>query len=118
MSVENLLDEEIKSEFKTLGLIEMGTETYETVVSGVSKLLDKKIEFKKLEESSKVLNESRRERNWKNGIAIGTFIGSVVVYGLAYISSINFERVGTLTSEGGKGALRQFLQLIKIRYTS
>lgn len=126
MSVRSKLVEEFESELEELGKMEVGNETYKTTVDGVTKLADRIIEIDKNEKENSVkidiqeqeyaikaqqLKDEKKDRFIKNCIAIGTFVGGVLVYSLAFIASTNFEREGTLTTEGGKSSLRQLLKL-------
>lgn len=126
MSVRSNLVEEFESELEELSKMEVGTDTYRTTVDGVTKLADRIIEIDKIEKENSVkidtqeqeyaikaqqLKDEKKDRFIKNCIAIGTFVGGVLVYGLAFIASTNFEREGTLTTEGGKSSLRQLLKL-------
>lgn len=52
--IKTLLDQEISNELNTLGELETGSESYKVAVDGVVKLMDKKIEFEKLERDAKV----------------------------------------------------------------
>lgn len=126
MSVRSNLVEEFESELEELSKMEVGTDTYRVTVEGVAKLADRIIEIDKIEKENSVnidtqeqeyaikaqqLKDEKKDRFIKNCIAIGTFVGGVLVYGLAFIASTNFEREGTLTTEGGKSSLRQLLKL-------
>ena len=126
MSVRSNLVEEFESELEELSKMEVGTDTYRATVDGVTKLADRIIEIDKIEKENSVkidtqeqeyeikaqqLKDEKKDRFIKNCIAIGTFVGGVLVYGLAFIASTNFEREGTLTTEGGKSSLRQLLKL-------
>ena len=126
MSIKNDLVEEFESELEELGKMEVGTEKYKTLVDGVTKLADRIIEIDKVENEHVVqidtqeqeyaikaqqLKDEKKDRFIKNCIAVGTFVGGVLVYSLAFIASINFEREGTLTTEGGRSSLRQLLKL-------
>ena len=126
MSVRSNLVEEFESELEELSKMEVGTDTYRATVDGVTKLADRIIEIDKFEKENSVkidtqeqecaikaqqLKDEKKDRFIKNCIAIGTFVGGVLVYGLAFIASTNFEREGTLTTEGGKSSLRQLLKL-------
>ena len=126
MSVRSNLVEEFESELEELSKMEVGTDTYRATVDGVTKLADRIIEIDKIEKEHSVqidtqeqecaikaqqLKDEKKDRFIKNCIAIGTFVGGVLVYGLAFIASTNFEREGTLTTEGGKSSLRQLLKL-------
>lgn len=126
MSIKNDLVEEFESELEELGKMEVGTEKYKTLVDGVTKLADRIIEIDKVENEHAVqidtqeqeyaikaqqLKDEKKDRFIKNCIAVGTFVGGVLVYSLAFIASTNFEREGTLTTEGGRSSLRQLLKL-------
>lgn len=126
MSIKNDLVEEFESELEELGKMEVGTEKYKTLVDGVTKLADRIIEIDKVEKEHVVqidtqeqeyaikaqqLKDEKKDRFIKNCIAVGTFVGGVLVYSLAFIASMNFEREGTLTTEGGRSSLRQLLKL-------
>ena len=126
MSIKNDLVEEFESELEELGKMEVGTEKYKTLVDGVTKLADRIIEIDKVENEHVVqidtqeqeyaikaqqLKDEKKDRFIKNCIAVGTSVGGVLVYSLAFIASINFEREGTLTTEGGRSSLRQLLKL-------
>ena len=126
MSIKNDLVEEFESELEELGKMEVGTEKYKTLVDGVTKLADRSIEIDKVEDEHVVqidtqeqeyaikaqqLKDEKKDRFIKNCIAVGTFVGGVLVYSLAFIASMNFEREGTLTTEGGRSSLRQLLKL-------
>ena len=128
MSVKNLLDDEIRNELENLGRETIGSDSYKANLDGVTKLLDRKIEIEKLEsdrldkiESRETelifketqLKEEKKDRMIKNGITIGTFVGSAALYVLAFVASTNFEREGTFTTEGGRGALRNLLKIKK-----
>ena len=126
MSVKHILEEEIKNELENLGRETIGSDNYKANVEGVTKLLDKKIELEKPEAESKDKVESRnteiemklqqmkdekKDRWIRHGVTIGTFVGSCVMYGLAFVASTNFEREGTFTTEGGRNALRNLMKL-------
>ena len=126
MSIKNNLVEEFESELEELGKMEVGTEKYKTLVDGITKLADRIIEIDKVENEHVVqidtqeqeyaikaqqLKDEKKDRFIKNCIAVGTFVGGVLVYSLAFIASMNFEREGTLTTEGGRSSLRQLLKL-------
>ena len=126
MSVRSNLVEEFESELEELSKMEVGTDTYRATVDGVTKLADRIIEIDKIEKENSVkidtqeqeyaikaqqLKDEKKDRFIKNCIAVGTFVGGVLVYGLAFIASTNFEREGTLTTEGGRSSLRQLLKL-------
>ena len=126
MSIKYALDSEILNQIENLGNEAIGSEEYKANVDGVTKLLDRKIELEKLEfdrehkiESRDIevdlkrqqIYEGKKERRWKYGVAIGTFVGSTVVYGLAFLASTNFEREGTFTTKGGLDSVKNLMRI-------
>lgn len=126
MSIKHALDSEILNEIENLGKEAIGSDEYKANVDGVTKLLDRKIELEKIEsehnfkiESREIENnlkreqirENKKERYWKYGVAIGTFLGSTAVYGLAFIMSTNFEREGTYTTKGGLDSIKNLMRI-------
>ena len=124
MTVRQVLDDEILNELENLSRETIGSEEYKANVDGVTKLIDRKIAMDKLA-SEKIdketefiykecqIKEEKKDRRIKNGITIGTFVGSAALYMVAFIASTNFEREGTFTTEGGRGALRNLLRIKK-----
>ena len=107
MSVKNLLDNEIRNELENLGKETIGSDNYKANLDGVTKLLDRQIEIEKLENErinkemdrevdfhikNIQIKEEKKDRRIKNGITIGTFLGSAALYMVALIASTNFER--------------------------
>ena len=122
MTVRQVLDDEILNELENLSRETIGSEEYKANVDGVTKLIDRKIAMDK-RASEKIdketefiykecqIKEEKKDRLIKHGITIGTFGGSAALYSLAFLASINFEREGTLTTEGGRNALRNLFKL-------
>lgn len=106
MSTLNLLTKEIESEFEKLEDIEVGTDEYKTTVDGITKLVDRAIDYEKLknEQSREAvqMDEERKDRIVKNGIAVaGIAIPSLItIWGT--IKSIQFEKEGTITTFAGR----------------
>lgn len=126
MNVKSMLDDEIRNELENLGREAIGSEEYKANLDGVTKLLDRQIEIEKLENErldrmesreteivlkQQQLAEEKKDRRIKNSITVGTFACSAALYAMAFIASTNFEREGTFTTEGGRGALRNLLKL-------
>ncbi len=126
MSIKNHLVEEFQSELEELKKMQLGTDDYKITVDGVTKLADRIIELEKNEKEHAAqinaqeneyiikvqqLRDEKRDRLIKNSITVGTFIGGIVVYSLAFIASTNFEREGTFTTEGGKNSIKQLLKI-------
>lgn len=125
MSFKRILDEEITNELNELKKISVGTEEHKVSVDALTKLMDRKIELEKLEVESKTqdlnrdietnlrlqqMESEKRDRLIKNVLTGVSTVGGLLCAGLAFIASINFEKEGTLTTEGGRSALRQLLK--------
>lgn len=125
MSFKRILDEEITNELNELKKISVGTEEHKASVDALTKLMDRKIELEKLEVESKTqdlnrdietnlrlqqMESEKRDRLIKNVLTGVSTVGGLLFAGLAFVASINFEKEGTLTTEGGRSALRQLLK--------
>ena len=120
MSIQTLLNEEIKNEFEDLKKMELGSETYKTTVDGLTKLVDRAIELEKLDVEQNEAYENRqvelskveddRKDRWVRNILTGAGIVipmAVTVWGT--IKSINFEKEGTITTIMGRGFIQKLL---------
>lgn len=123
-NIEASLKNEILSQMDELKKIEVGSEQYEKVVNGVSKLYDKAIEFERIRSDNdlkydnqefemdmkvKQMKNDERDRLIRN---ILTGLGLVIPAGLTVwgtIKSINFEKTGTLTTIMGRGFIQKLL---------
>lgn len=128
MSVKNVLSEEFHNELKELRKLKVGTDEYRIAVEGVTKLADRIIEIEKNEQEASIKEISRQDenelkaaqledekraqliRNWIEGIKI---VGGLGFAAWAFVASMNFEKEGTLTTEGGRNALRQLLKFVR-----
>lgn len=124
MRIETLLRDEIKDEFEKLKKLEMGSEEHDKVLNGLTKLLDREIEYKKVNLESEERNEARqsdeyfkeqqmrderKDRKIKNAIAIGSIIIPVVVTIWGTVKSFEFEKEGTITTIMGRGFINKLL---------
>ena len=124
MKVETMLHDEILNEFEELKKLEVGSDGYRAAVDGISKLLDRAIEYDKLdaecnerslnrgfEEDYKLqlAEDEKRDRRIKNIITIvGIAVPSVItIWGT--IVSLNFEKEGTVTTIMGRGFINKLL---------
>ena len=124
MKVETMLHDEILNEFEELKKLEVGSDGYRAAVDGISKLLDRAIEYDKLDAecNEKSLNrgfeedyklqlaeDEKRDRRIKNIITIvGIAVPSVItIWGT--IVSLNFEKEGTVTTIMGRGFINKLL---------
>lgn len=120
MSIQTLLNEEIKNEFEDLKKMELGSETYRATVDGLTKLVDRVIELEKIDVEQNEAYENRqvelskieddRKDRWVRNILTGAGIiipTAVTVWGT--IKSINFEKEGTITTIMGRGFIQKLL---------
>lgn len=128
MSIKTNLVKEFENEIEELGKLELGSDKYDSTVDGVCKLADRIIEIDKLESENDEKDRQRevdvnlkvsqmesenRDRLIRNCIEGTKVIGGFGLAAWAFIASMNFEKEGTLTTEGGRTALRQLLKFIK-----
>ena len=124
MNVETMLHDEILNEFEELKKLEVGSDGYRAAVDGISKLLDRAIEYDKLdaecnerslnrgfEEDYKLqlAEDEKRDRRIKNGITIAGIVIPSVITIWGTIKSLNFEKEGTVTTIMGRGFINKLL---------
>lgn len=124
MKVETVLHDEILNEFEELKKLEVGSDGYRAAVDGISKLLDRAIEYDKLdaecnerslnrgfEEDYKLqlAEDEKRDRRIKNGITIAGIVIPSVITIWGTIKSLNFEKEGTVTTIMGRGFINKLL---------
>lgn len=124
MKNEQLLHDEIESEFECLKELEIGTEQYKVTVDELVKLVDRAIEIDKLnleaEEKAKnrekdndfkqqQMEEERKDRLIRNCIsAAGIVIPSLLtIWGT--LKTFKFEQDGTVTTMIGRGFINKLL---------
>lgn len=124
MSIKTLLEEEIVNELDSLSKIELGTESYNNTVNGVTKLMDKKLEIEKLEverdiqiksqlrEHSLKVEQMAEERKDRKVHYVLTGLGlaipaCITIWGT--ITSLEFEKEGTITTPIGRGFINKLL---------
>ena len=123
-NIETLLHEEIQDGFDALSKMERGTETHKTTVDEVAKLFDKAIEIEKLEMEAKErekareieaslkraqMEEDRKDRRVKNGIAIGGIVLPLAVTIWGTFKTFRFEETGTVTTIMGRGFINKLI---------
>ena len=123
-NIETLLHEEIQDGFDALSRMERGTETHKTTVDEVAKLFDKAIEIEKLEIEAKErekareieaslkraqMEEDRKDRRVKNGIAIGGIVLPLAVTIWGTFKTFRFEETGTVTTMMGRGFINKLI---------
>ena len=124
MKVETILHDEILNEFEELKKLEVGSDGYRAAVDGIGKLLDRAIEYDKLdaecnerslnrgfEEDYKLqlAEDEKRDRRIKNGITIAGIVIPSLITIWGTIKSLNFEKEGTVTTIMGRGFINKLL---------
>ncbi len=124
MDIEALLKREIEDEFEVFQNMTLGTDDYKMTIDGLTKLLDRHIELKKVdydhEEKAKnreydnqlkikQMEEDRKDRWIKNGITIASFVipSLITIWGTK--KSFEFEKTGTITTIMGRGFLNKLI---------
>ncbi len=124
MIIEKLLKDEIQNEFEKLKTMENGTDKYQATIDGVTKLIDRLIEFERLEADIHDKSENRETNNdfnWKqfqaekkdrlikNTISIAGIVLPVAVTIWGTLRSLKFEETGTVTTIMGRGFINKLL---------
>lgn len=113
MEIENLLGSEIQSEFEDLKGEELGTEKYTKKVEGLTKLVDRAIELKKIkleaEAKEQQLKEDKKDRIVKNILTAAGIIIPVGVTIWGTLVSFKFEEEGSITTIMGRGFINKLL---------
>ena len=124
MNIENLLYEEIQAEFEGLRGMEVGTDKHRATVDAVVKLCDRAIEVRKFDIDTRAkekeretelkmkleqIKEDRKDRFWKNGIAIAGIGLPVVSMYLVFLKTLEFEKEGTITVSMGRSIIQKFV---------
>lgn len=113
MKIEKLLNDEIQAEVESLGTMELGSEPYKVAVDGVTKLIDRSIEIKKLEteRENQALQaiEDKKDRWIKDSIAVAGIILPLAVTIWGTRASLKFEETGTVTTVMGRGFINKLL---------
>ena len=123
-NIETLLHEEIQDGFDALSKMERGTEIHKTTVDEVAKLFDKAIEIEKIEIEAKEkakareieeslkraqMEEDRKDRRFKNGIAVGGIVLPLAVTIWGTFKTLKFEEEGTVTTMMGRGFINKLI---------
>lgn len=126
MSIETMWCEEIKSELEELKKQSVGTDEYRTTVDGITKMYDRYLERKRLDQEReekerdrenevdlklKELAEARRDQRNKNIISVIGIGAPLVVASVWGVLSMTFEERGTITTSMGKACLNKLLRI-------
>jgi hypothetical protein len=128
MSMEKLLEEEIKTELGALKKLQLGEESHKTAVNSVTQLMDRAIELKKFEadavervrdreietelKQQQMLEEKKDRfvRYLMTGMKDAAVFGGTI---WAIVASMNFEKEGSITSSAGRKSLNKALSWFK-----
>lgn len=128
MDMREMLDEEIKTEFEALKKAKPGDDTHKATVESLTKLMDRAIELKKIEETTEEeynareietdlklqqLRDEKKDRLIKNIMAGARDVAVIGVAIWGTVASMNFEREGTITTSAGRKHLNRILSLFK-----
>lgn len=126
MSIDTMLREEIQDEIAGLGKLRLGSEEYKTTVDGVTKLLDKANELKKIDADARDRSESReieiqfkteqmqddkKDRIVKNILTALSIGGGFVLTVWGANKSWKFEETGTVTNGPGKEFMKKLFRM-------
>ena len=104
--------------------MERGTKIHKTTVDEVVKLFDKAIEIEKIEIEAKEkakareieaslkraqMEEDRKDRRFKNGIAVGGIVLPLAVTMWGTFKTLKFEEEGTVTTIMGRGFINKLI---------
>ena len=112
-SIQDLLNEEIKSELKSLKGMTPGSEEYKATVDGITKLTDRSIELEKIDvetdHKKHQFKDDKIDKIVRNCLtAAGILIPSLItVWGT--FKSFEFEKEGTVTTIMGRGFVNKLL---------
>lgn len=121
---EKKLYDEINAEFEDLSKMALGTEEYKVTVDGLTKLMDRAIDMKKFDteyaeriDNQKMdnyikhrqLDEERKDHLIKNCISIAGIVIPSLITIWGTVTSIEFEKEGTITTIIGRGFINKLI---------
>lgn len=113
MEIREVLKDRIHDELAYLGGIDATSEEYAKTVDGVTKLLDREIEFEKIEaekaHKAEAIIDDRKDRFVKNVISGASIVVPLGVAVWGTVVSLNFEKEGTVTTIFGRGWINKLL---------
>ena len=124
MKIETILQEEIKSEFKELKGMELGTDEYKSTVDGLTKLVDRAIKIEELNNDAQdkiykeneldlkqqQIEEERKDRKVRNGITVASIVIPTIVTIWGTLKTLKFEEVGTVTTNAGRNFMNRLFK--------
>lgn len=108
--IETLLHEEIAAELKILSEMTVGSDEYETAVTGITKLIDKAMDMEKFnvehEDDNARKIESRIDNIFGKVMEVIKVGGPLAMFSWAFLTSLKFEEEGKLiTTHAGRGLM-------------
>lgn len=117
MDIKKDLVGEFGVRLEDLAEMEFGTDEYKTGAETVMKYADRIIEIEKLEAESELkaqqAKDEKRDKLIRNAVEASKVVGGFGLAAWAFVASMNFEKEGTLTTQGGRSALNQLLKFVK-----
>lgn len=112
------LKEQLSGEFRArleqLGDAKLTSEEYKYATDGMSKIADRIIEIEKIEAEQAL--KAQQAKDEKRDKVIGRvmdgvkFVGGSLITIGCFVAAMNFEKEGTLTTQGGRNALSKLLK--------
>lgn len=126
MELNTLLREEIQVEFEQLKKMNVGTEEYKITVEGLTKLMDRAIEFEKndtdyvekvkaneaeMDLKAKQMHDEKVDRIVKNTLTGVSIVGGLVLTVWGSLKSWKFEETGTITNGPGREFMKKIFHM-------
>ena len=124
MKIETILQEEIKSEFKELKSMQLGSDEYKSTVDGLTKLVDRAIKIEELNNDAQdkiykeneldlkqqQIEEERKDRKVRNSITVASIVIPTIVTIWGTLKTLKFEEVGTVTTNAGRNFMNRLFK--------
>lgn len=125
MDIENLLYDEIETDFERLREKDLEPEKRKATVDELTRLMDRAIEMKRLENESKEkaearesekavelqkLEEDKKDRLVRNGISVAGVVLPILVTIWGTKVSLKFEETGSFTTVAGRNFINNLFR--------
>lgn len=125
MSVEHLLEQELEQELEELSKMDFGSDEYKATVDGVSKLMDRLNDSKKIEldiqekaaareqDAEIKMEQIKQEKRGRMHETMTTVAGIVIPVAVTIwgtITTLKFEETGTITTTSGKNFVNKLFK--------
>jgi hypothetical protein len=108
------LNWEFEARLEDLGAIDLTSEEYKRATESVTKIADRIIEIEKIEAEQAL--KAQQAKDEKRDKVVGRvmdgvkFVGGSLITIGCFVAAMNFEKEGTLTTQGGRNALSKLLK--------